>query len=314
MRSNSSFEKVISCDLCGLAQTQVFLQAPDRNFHTGFFTYIQCRHCQLVWLSPRPTKQTLDRYYPQSYSAFKPQQKINKFQRLIRQIIKDYPLLSRFLVKDQLFFWKGKGKLLDVGSGSGHYLRILQSWGWQTYGVDINKDAVSKAKRVGIKNIYRGNIHSVHFKNNYFTLVRLSHVLEHVQSAKKELREVKRILKPHGHVVIMLPNIDSFFFKIFRSYWFPLEAPRHFYQFSPATITKLLTLTGFRDIEIRYNQSPYPVIWSLLYLLGFTNVQKRYGPFVYPLGLVFRIFNFLKSSDVLEITARKGASIYNTTT
>ncbi len=302
---STDFEFVKYCDLCGGQNTKFFINTPDRNFSTGVFTYIQCQRCKLIWLSPRPKKQILDKYYPISYSAYKAIPKTSSLKQTFRNLIRKNYLASRLLMKDPLFFWKNKGKILDVGTGNGYYMQILADWGWQTYGVEINPDIVFEAKKKGIKNIRVGDLLTAQYKSNFFNVIRFSHVLEHVSSPRRELIEAKRILKRKGCVIISIPNIDSISFRIFRSYWYSLEAPRHFYHFSPKTIRKLLHDCGFIGIKIHFNQSPYPPLWSIMYFMGLKKIDKRNILFGYPFGLLLRIVNMFKKSDILEVFATK---------
>lgn len=298
-------EKVKKCDLCGSQKNEIFLDALDRNYQTGKFKYIRCCLCKLVWLSPRPTAGVLGKYYPNVYRAYLVSEKISSFKKQIRQIIYGSSLLSRIFIKDQLFFWKKKGKILDVGTGNGKYLEILRGWGYDSYGLELSPAVVRVAKKNGIKNIEQGVLLTSKYPNNSFDVIRFSHVMEHVRSPKKELIKTNKLLKKGGKVVIIIPNLRSVFFTIFRSFWYPLDPPRHFYHFTPKIIKKYLKLSGFKDIEIKYIQSPYTLIRSFRYLMGSKKVEFRYGILVYPLGFVLRIFNLLKVSDVIEVVATK---------
>lgn len=300
MSSDIKYKQIYICDLCGSKKYIHFLNAEDRNYKTGKFKYVSCTNCGLVWLNPRPIDMSI--YYPKIYKAHAPLNSLSYFQKIIRNEINSHILFAKLLIKDQLHFDKKKGKLLDVGTGNGDYLQILNSWGWSTYGVETDKRAVKIANNNGIDNVKLGSLFSAKFKKNQFDVVRFSHVLEHVPSPNKEIKETKRILKNKGMVLILVPNINSISFKIFKSYWYPLDAPRHLFQFSPETLSNLLKKHGFKNIKIKYNQSPYILIRSVLFVLGFSKVEKRVAALVYPLGLILNILNILKVSDTIEIT------------
>ncbi len=304
-RLDKKFEIVSTCDSCGSYKYKLFIKSRDLNFRTGEYIYVSCDKCGLVRLSPRPKKEYLANYYPSGYTAYSSQTKPTIIQRFVRKLIKNNKLLARILIKDQLFFADKRGKILDVGCGSGKYLQILNGWGWDTFGIEINKKAVLSAKENGIKNIKCGDFEKTLYNKNFFDVVNFSQVLEHTSSPTQVLKKTAKILKSGGLVVIKVPNIDSLFFKIFKSYWFPLEPPRHLFQFTRKTITRLLQTNGFTNIKIEYNQSTYSFLWSLFYLFGFDNVEKKFGSLTYPLSLLLRFLNFFKLSDGMEITARK---------
>jgi 2-polyprenyl-3-methyl-5-hydroxy-6-metoxy-1,4-benzoquinol methylase len=302
--NKTQFEIIKKCDLCAGKIFKDFLKTSDRNYGTGEFNYVQCKNCDLVFLSPRPTPGWVFKFYPPNYGSHRKLQKLTLFQKIIRLLIRKNSLLAKVLIKDPLFFMK-KGRLLDVGAGNGSYLNILAEWGWEAYGVEPDKEAIKRLKKQRVKNIYPGDLFTANLPIKDFDLIRYSHVLEHVPSPKKELKKARSLLKKNGKIFIFVPNIDSFFFKVFRSYWFPLEAPRHFFQYSPATLTKLLKVSGFKNIKISYNQSPYTFIWSLSYLMGKKDVGRRMSFFIYPLTLILRLMNILKKSDVIEVVAIK---------
>ena len=278
--------------------------AEDRNYQSGNYQYVKCKKCKLVWLLLRPVGKSLQKHYPENYRPYKRYQKTNQLQKLIRLIIKKNRFIAKILIADQLFFWT-KGKILDVGPGSGYYLHILQQWGWKVTGLELNPKAVKMVKDSGFSEIYQGDMFSQKFPPNSFDVVRYSHVLEHVPSPNEEIKEVRKVLKKGGKLIMIIPNIDSLLFKLFKSYWYPLEAPRHFYQFSPKTLKKLLKIHKFKIVDIKYHQPPHTFLWSLVYLFGLHNIDKRIGIFAYPLMFLLSPLAILKRSDVIEIVARK---------
>lgn len=304
-RNKYNFEQIDACDLCGSTTYINFLLVEDRNYQTGEYQYVKCKKCKLVWLLVRPTGKSLQKHYPENYRPYKRYAKTNKLQKLIRLVIKKNKFIAKILIADQLFFWP-KGKILDVGSGSGYYLHILKDWGWKVAGLELSKKAVKTVKESGFKDIYQGNMFSQKFPKNSFDVIRYSHVLEHVPSPKKELLKVRSLLKKKGKVLIIVPNIDSIFFKIFKEYWYPLEAPRHFYQFSPKTLTKLLLETKFHDIKINYRQPAHTFLWSIFYRLGLHKSDIRFGYLILPLTIILKFSVFLEKSDVVEVVATKG--------
>lgn len=302
--SHKKTEVINLCDLCGSKNYTEFLKTPDRNYQTGDYCYVQCKNCKLVWLTPRPVGKELAKHYPDNYRPYKKYPKTNNLQKLIRFLIKKNKFVAKILIADQLFFWP-KSKILDVGPGSGFYLHILKEWGWDVTGLELNPKAVRMVKDSGFSEIYQGDMSSHNFKKNSFDVVRYSHVMEHVPSPKEELQMVKGVLKKGGKIFIIVPNIDSFFYKIFKDYWYPLEAPRHFYQFSPTTISKLLKKSGFGKIKIKYCQPPHTFLWSVFYKIGLNKSDIRFGYLVIPLTIILKFAEILKKTDVIEVVAQK---------
>jgi SAM-dependent methyltransferase len=160
--------------------------------------------------------------------------------------------------------YRGEGKILDVGAGSGSFLASMKALGWDAYGVDIGPEAVERAQSLGVK-MFRGEVQDASFPDRFFDLVTLRAVLEHVHQPVETLREVHRILKDGGFVYIVVPNIASLNFWLFGRFWYALEAPRHLYAYSPTVMKHLAGKTGFEVLSMRFRSSTLGLRASLQY-------------------------------------------------
>ncbi|MBI4431310.1 MAG: class I SAM-dependent methyltransferase [Candidatus Omnitrophica bacterium] len=145
--------------------------------------------------------------------------------------------------------WRGKGRILDVGCGTGLELVALREKGWTVRGIELSEKAVSEARRVHGLDVLCGRLKDRLFEPASFDVITFGNSLEHVHSPRLTLVEARRVLDPHGLLVIKVPNIDSWSAKIFDTRWFQLDVPRHLYHFTPKTMRELLRRTGFRVIR-----------------------------------------------------------------
>ncbi|OGC97698.1 hypothetical protein A2634_04745 [Candidatus Amesbacteria bacterium RIFCSPHIGHO2_01_FULL_48_32] len=103
---------------------------------------------------------------------------------------------------------KDSDKILAAGSGEGHIERYLKNG--EVSLIDISKEAIRRAKdNLGVQNNYKfivGDLEKIPVRDNYFDKVECSEVIEHVMSPKKMLKELCRVLKPNGTMVITFPN------------------------------------------------------------------------------------------------------------
>jgi ubiquinone/menaquinone biosynthesis C-methylase UbiE len=146
----------------------------------------------------------------------------------------------------------GQGKILDVGCATGAFLeeiKLSRADCWETYGVEPNQQAAHIAQKVSGARIFSGMLEAAKYPNNFFDVVTMWDVLEHVFSPKATLLEIKRILKPDGVVVFSLPNLDSWDATLFKHYWVGYDVPRHMHVFSSRTLNLLLSQTGFVEIK-----------------------------------------------------------------
>lgn len=100
-----------------------------------------------------------------------------------------------------------KGRLLDIGCGIGTISLELQKIGFKVYGIDFSAVAIEKAKKKGI-NAIKCDVDKdgILFKDNYFDVVWAGDIVEHVFDPIFLLKEISRVLKKTGKVLITIPN------------------------------------------------------------------------------------------------------------
>ena len=215
-----------------------------------------------------------------------------------------------FPIKTQLRSTKiiPNGKILDVGCGSGDFLLLMKSLGMKCYGIEPGSfnDDFAKYNKLNIK---RGSLEEIKFPSNFFDVITLNHVFEHVKSPKEVLKELKRILKPNGDLIIGIPQCDSLAFKIFKENWVQLDTPRHLFIYSPNVLKKYAENTGFKINKMRYNSTPFQFLGSFLYLKN-KQLSKNIGfvqnkVFISLLMPIVFVLNLLKVGDQMEITLKK---------
>ena len=98
-------------------------------------------------------------------------------------------------------------KILDIGCFTGYLMERLKEKNNEVYGVDISQKAVSNAKKKGLT-VSQGDVEKgLKFKDNTFDVIVMGEIIEHVFDTDKVIREIRRMLKSEGSVVITTPNI-----------------------------------------------------------------------------------------------------------
>lgn len=234
--------ETVPCLLCGSDKKEPRYSLED--YYTrqpGRFYLVQCQHCGLVYLNPRPTPDAIQHYYPPTYQAYTPV-RVENLPWLKRHLI-EYGLWKRCqpLLKQQ-----SAGRVLDIGCGRGYFLAAMQKYGrWQTVGIDLSPEAVAFATNDLKVEAYAGRLEEMNFPDHSFDAVTLWDALEHLPHPRQTLLEVQRILKPTGRLLLRVPWLDSLDARLFGSYWAGLDTPRHLTVFSRDTLTRLLRETGF---------------------------------------------------------------------
>ena len=142
-----------------------------------------------------------------------------------------------------------KGRLLDVGCGSGSVLRLAGRLGWEATGVDFDPMALANAARGGAK-VLLGSVEEQHFADEAFDLVVMSHVIEHLIDPISVLRECRRVLSADGTALVATPNAGSWGHSIFGANWTGLDVPRHLHVFTRASLRKAAVEAGFGAVSI----------------------------------------------------------------
>ena len=236
--------ETVHCDFCHCNESQLIYQVSDTNYGTpGTFNLVRCNKCSLVYMNPRPTEDEIGNYYPSTtYHPFRAVQE--KEDRESNPVYVQRATKIRFLHDSQT------GDLLDVGCGSGLFMLAMKEQEWAVYGVEPNETASNFARDTLGLDIITGDIFDVPQDNTY-AAISFWDVLEHTHSPQKVLKRANALLEANGLLAINVPNWASWERKFFKSKWIALDAPRHLYHFSPATLQNMLEKCGFEVVSLQ---------------------------------------------------------------
>jgi len=246
----------VNCNICNCENSEPLFEVER---YGSSFRIRRCLKCGLVYLSPRPTHDELCKYYSEvyNYGAF-----LEKAESIKQRCRDDLSLIQKY---------KKRGNLLEVGCMYGFLLDQAQKYGYNAYGVEISQEAASYARENLGLNVFNCTLEDELFDSQFFDVVFLSHLIEHLEDPKAVMTKIFRLLKNDGVVIILCPNIDSLMAKLMRENWAWLAPPEHLYHFEPRTISKLLSDVGFRKIDITSRRGDLSYLryisWILLRLL-----------------------------------------------
>ncbi|MBU1076080.1 MAG: class I SAM-dependent methyltransferase [Spirochaetes bacterium] len=300
-------KKIKECFLCNHTRYQSLYRIRDRHYSVkGTYSLVKCTNCSLVFLNPMPDEKELGRLYPQgSYYSY--QDFLNK-KKSFKYKLEHF--FIRFDTKDPEFF--SKGRLLDIGCGSGEYLYEMKKKGWRSYGVEISKKAAECGKNQAKLNIFCGTLLKAKFKKDFFDFIRSNHSFEHVVNPNQILKEIARIIKPNGRVLIGVPNISGLALKIFGKYWYYLGVPFHPFSYSKNTLKRMMEKHGLIAEKINYNSNYHGLLGSLqIFLNRKKNKTSHEGWFInnHILKVLFhwlaKVLDLFRIGDCIEIIASK---------
>jgi SAM-dependent methyltransferase len=122
---------------------------------------------------------------------------------------------------------------------------------WNKYGIEMSEQVADDARARTGAQVFVGDVLEAPFAPDSFDAITCFHVFEHMFQPREVLARVREWLKPGGVFYTMMPNIDSAGSRIFKSYWYALELPRHLFHFSPRSLRALAGSVGLEEVSVR---------------------------------------------------------------
>jgi 2-polyprenyl-3-methyl-5-hydroxy-6-metoxy-1,4-benzoquinol methylase len=280
-----TFETVGRCPVCGAGGGAAVLEgvADCLGGIAGAFRYVRCPACELVYQDPRPRDADLPKCYesyhthetetlPASFTGewgagvrwlrggvlarkfgyrhLAPHSRARELAACALDVLPVVRSRARCGLgvgaSSGLPRFTGRGRALDIGTGNGVYAATLKRIGWDVTGVEFDAEAArNTAARHGLR-VLNCTLEEARFEDEAFDFISMFHVIEHLPDPVATLREVRRVLRVGGQLMLRTPNFDSLTRRATGRHWRGVEAPRHLYLFNRRSLARALTEAGFR--------------------------------------------------------------------
>ncbi len=264
---------ITKCHVCGGTDFDFLYSVQDANQGVpGKWDILKCHNCGLGVLSPLPTPDVIASFYQETFYSTSSQLRFNSVVETLRM------MLGRMRCLGIRKLMRRKGKILDYGSGAGHFVSAMRRLGVDVSSVDIaNQDnSLIQGRDVIAMDNERPRMN---FPEHYFDAVSLWYVVEHLLSPRETIREIRRILKPGGILLLAQQDFSSLQSRFFKVNWLVLDPPRHIYQFNEKNLTSLCEELGFSLVRLERSSiemGPFNILQSMLNcLLGNENYLFR---------------------------------------
>lgn len=178
-------------------------------------------------------------------------------------------------------FCEKNGRILDAGCGPGVYTKDLLGRGWEYYGMDLSSQMLERAKDLlaGVQgasraNFKAGQVTDLPFDTAFFDTVLCIGVVSYVENIDQALSEIRRVLKPGGHVVFQVSNsLSPFELEVRLRRWL---RPIFFWRsndegdrilsriklipYRPSAFDSTCAQFGFRKLDFRYYGFYLPIM------------------------------------------------------
>lgn len=190
----------------------------------------------LLITSPQPNEQDLSKYYESNLYISHTDSKAG-LMAFLYQYVKKYSLALKLRLILRLN--GSSGTLLDIGSGTGDFLKLAKDNGWEAKGVEPNASARNLAKQKNLEVFETIDMLS----GQTYDVITLWHVLEHLPNLELATQKIAHLLKPGGTLVVAVPNFNSYDAKYYKRYWAAYDTPRHLWHFSKTSMAKIFPLS-----------------------------------------------------------------------
>jgi 2-polyprenyl-3-methyl-5-hydroxy-6-metoxy-1,4-benzoquinol methylase len=231
------------CPVCGSASIKPVLSTKDYAVSGESFSIWECNECALRFTQDAPGPEAIGAYYKsENYISHTNTSRglINKLYQAVRK--KTLRQKRRFVCTATS---KERGSLLDLGSGTGSFVKEMKDHGWQVVGLEPDADARKVAKEHFDCEL-EDSEKLFHLAPNSFDAITLWHVLEHVHNLTGYLEQLKILLKRSGRLIIAVPNYISLDASVYEEHWAAYDVPRHLYHFSPRSMQILMGKMGMK--------------------------------------------------------------------
>lgn len=231
------------CPVCGSNQFKHFITCTDFFVSGEQFEIRECSRCGFKFTANAEDEENIGRYY-QSEEYISHSNTSKGLVNAVYHQVRNYMLGNKRRLVEKTTGLKS-GHMLDVGTGTGFFLNEMKTHNWKVSGIEKSDDAREFAEKefgLGMEEPEQ----LFQFEKESFDAITLWHVLEHIHRLNENMEAFIRLLKPHGKLIIAVPNPTSYDARHYNQFWAAWDVPRHLWHFGPEQMKLFGERHGFQ--------------------------------------------------------------------
>ncbi|WP_456438938.1 class I SAM-dependent methyltransferase [Psychroserpens sp.] len=244
---------------------ELYLKVKDHSVSGEEFQLIYNEQLEMLETFPKLSEEQLPKYYQSEDYISHTDGKRNWFEKAYH-FIKTIALKRKLKLINSFNF--DTKRLLDIGCGTGDFLKVAKDNNWHVSGIEPNPKARTIANQKTDDSVF--DIEQLlKFDKHSFDVITLWHVLEHLPKLENHITVFESLLKPNGRLVIAVPNYKSYDANYYKKHWAAFDVPRHLWHFSQKAISKLVQKKGMDVLKTE------PMIFDAYYVALLSEKYKN---------------------------------------
>lgn len=258
-QKNFYSESEVETCLCPLCATSEYKPVYKERGHLGV---VICKKCGLIYTNPRAIAAEENFFGDEKIFFAEARLIFNGKKPHHRDRNYDYEL-------NEIKKIKSSGKLLDIGSNIGFFLRKAKAKGYEVEGVEPSSALAKMSQELFNLQVRNGYFEASAFPSHSVDIITMIDVFEHVTNPGELLKSAHKVLKDDGILCIKVPNGNYNMLKLKlakmtgkESQYDIFDSCEHVVHYTPSTLKEMLRLHGFKIKKLILPLPVHPPVWS----------------------------------------------------